>query len=356
MLEKEDLVKYPFLKEAASYVESKGLTLKDLASDYPGVVSRAIEWVRSDIEGAFFVPDYRDPETEILAYPLALAIIYSLKKDWVVSRFATAEQKRYDFMLNSEEAGHLAEIARDGFGWQLESLDRKLEEKRFDYRLGVSEFLEVAPQFHSANWKLVNRYAENGKIYLRRGEAARLVSGAAKNKIIKKSMEEELKKFELPEVFNPHLKEIMKLVETKRQLYDEEAPIGLIEEARPPCVVAIANDLVAGKNLSHMARFTITTFMTNIGENVDDVLELFSQVADFDDDKTRYQVEHIAGKIGSKMKYKMPKCDVLRSFGLCVGPNELCEEVWHPLNYYKIRAGQLKTGAVGKDRGGAKAA
>jgi len=356
MLTQEDQAKYPFLRKAVTFIEEKGLTLKETAAEYPGIIKRAVERVKDSIEGKLFVTDLNDPETEILAYPLALAFVYSLKTEWVTSKFATAEQKRCDELLNMErKKQELVEVAKDGFGWALEPIDMNLEWQRFDFRLEVSKYLEVAPQFHSANWKLVNRYISDGKVYLKNSEAARLISGAAKNKIIKRAAEEEVRKFELPEVFKPHLEEIMKLVEKRKHLYDDEAPIGLIEEAKPPCIVAIINDLVAGKNLSHMARFTITTFMINIGEDVDNVLKLFSNTADFDEGKARYQVEHIAGKIGSRTKYKPPKCDVLRSFGLCVGADALCEEVWHPLTYYKIRARDITKGAA-KAKGGRKAA
>jgi DNA primase large subunit len=354
MLTREDLAKYPFLRKASSFIEGYGLTLKDLAApEYSGIVNRAVERVRNSIEGKKIVTDWKDPETEILAYPLALAFVYGLKMEWVISRFAVAEQKRCDELLNMEKDNQkLAEVAEDGFGWKLEPIDVNLEGKKFDFRLGVTEYLEVAPQFHSARWKLVNRYLLNGEVYLKKSEAARLISGSVKNKIIERATEDEIRKFEIPEAFRPHLEELMKLAKRKR-VYEEEAPVGLVEEAKPPCIVAIINDLAAGKSLSHMARFTITTFMLNVGEGVDDVLKLFSNVADFDQGKARYQIEHIAGMIGSKTKYKPPKCDVLRSFGLCVGKDMLCDRVWHPMQYYKARAREIAKG-VAKDRGGKK--
>jgi DNA primase large subunit len=347
MLTKEYLAKYPFLKEASSFVERQGLTFADFSSSgYSGVVNKAIEWLTASIEGKTFVTDLRDPDTDILAYPLTLAFVYGLKKDWLVNRFATSEQKRYDQLLKMEKPKQLVEVARDGFGWQLEPINAGPAERRLDFSLGVPEYLAVVPQFHSSTWKLVNRHLQSGRVLIRMEEAARLISGAAKNKIIRRSQEEEVKKFEIPKVFEPHLEGIRKLVEERKKFYDdEETPIGLWEEARPPCVVSIFNDLQAGKNLSHMARFTITTFLVNVGEDSEKVLELFSNVADFDEGKARYQVEHIAGKIGSRMKYKMPKCDVLRSFGLCTNPNELCEDIWHPLSYYKIKVEQVKRGS-----------
>jgi DNA primase large subunit len=356
MLAREDLAKYPFLRKASSFIGGYGLTLKDLAApEYSGIVKRAVERVRDSIEGRKIVTDWKDPETEILAYPLALAFAYGLKAGWVIRRFATAESKRCYELLKMEDGQKLIEVAEDGFGWKLEPIEMNVEGKRFDFMLGVTEYLEVAPQFHSANWKLVNRYILRGRVHLKQSEVARLLSESVKNKIVKRAMEEEVRKFEVPEAFGPYLEEVMRLVEKKRKFYDDEAPVGLVEEAKPPCIMAMISDLAAGKSLSHMARFTITTFMINVGENVDNVLRLFSKVADFDEEKARYQIEHIAGRIGSKTKYAPPKCDVLKSYGLCVGANALCERVRHPLQYYKIRAREIARGAA-KAQGGRKAA
>jgi len=356
MLTKEDLAKYPFLRKASSFIEGYGLTLKDLAApEYSGIVKRAVERVRDSIEGKKIVTDWKDPETEILAYPLALAFTYGLKAGWVVRRFATAESKRCFELIKMEGGQKLMELAENGFGWVLEPVDMNMEGKRFDFALSVTEYLEVAPQFHSANWKLVNRYLLRGRVHLKQSEVARLMSESVKNKIVKRSMEDEVRKFEVPEAFGAYLDEVTRLVERKREFYDDEAPRGLVEEAKPPCIMAIISELAAGKSLSHMARFTITTFMLNVGENVDNVLRLFSSVADFDEAKARYQIEHIAGRIGSRTRYAPPKCDVLTTFGLCVGADMLCEKVRHPLQYYKMRAREISRGAV-KTKGGSKAA
>jgi DNA primase large subunit len=276
---------------------------------------------------------------------LALAFVYGLKKDWAINRFATSEQKRYDGLLRLEPKEKLVEIAKQGFGWVMEPLDLSMEEKRFDFLIGAKEYLDVAPHFHSSEWKLVNRFVQGGKIYIKKTEAARLLSGAVKNKIIRRASEEEIRKFEVPGVFSPQMDSLKAIAAKKGQAYEDSQVLVDLVEARPPCVVAIINDLSAGKSLSHMARFTITTFMINIGKTVEDVLILFSNVADFDAGKARYQVEHIAGEIGSKTKYSTPKCDVLRSFGLCVNPNHLCEEVWHPVIYYRSRVEELQRGS-----------
>ncbi len=336
------MAKYPFLRKASSFIESYGLTFQDLASEeYSYIVQRAVQRAKLGLEGKWAELNVVDPEMELLAYPLALAFIYGMKTGWVVRRFANSEQKRCFDLLKEEEREKLVEVGRDGFGWSLEGAELMVSGAFFDFSIPVENYLEVAPNFHSPDWKLVNRHVTGGRVYLKQVEVARLLSEAVKVKIIRKSEEEEIKKFRIPEGLLPKLDGLERFVKERRG-YDEEVAVEVVEEAKPPCVVALLKDLAAGKSLSHMARFTVTTFLINTGENVDDILKHFSNVADFDEGKARYQIEHIAGMIGSKTKYLPPKCDVLRSFGLCVGADAYCKRVRHPLQYYKIRAREIK--------------
>ncbi len=339
MLTKEDLAKYPFLNQSAAFIEGYNLTLADLSAPaYSGIVDRAVERVKGSIEGEAAPLNLTDPEAEILSYPLALAIVYASRARWLVNRFATFEAKRCEELLKMETAPKLAEIAKASFGWKVGLEGVKLEWELLGFKLGLAEYLEVAPQFHSPSWKLTNKYVDKGHVFLDAKDFSRLLAENLKLRIIRKAGEEGAKSFELPAALQPHVSGISALLEEKRQFYEDDLPDGLVEEARPPCIVAIVNDLSAGKSLSHMARFAITTFMLNVGESVDGVLKLFGNVADFDEGKARYQVEHIAGMTGSRTKYAPPKCEVLRSFGLCVEPDKLCATVSHPLNYYKRKA------------------
>jgi DNA primase large subunit len=75
------------------------------------------------------------------------------------------------------------------------------------------------------------------------------------------------------------------------------------------------------------------------------VIELFKNVSDFNERMTRYQVEHIAGEKGSRTHYIPPKCDTLRTHGVCVNPDETCQRTRHPLGYYRRKLRTVKTKA-----------
>jgi hypothetical protein len=49
-------------------------------------------------------------------------------------------------------------------------------------------------------------------------------------------------------------------------------------------------------------------------------------------------VEHISGNISST-KYTPPECNTMRTYGLCVNMDSLCNRDWmkHPLIYYRVK-------------------
>jgi DNA primase large subunit len=105
--------------------------------------------------------------------------------------------------------------------------------------------------------------------------------------------------------------------------------------AFPPCIKSLKNAISKGHHLSHIGRFTLTTFFINIGMTAEDVIDLFRSLSDFDERLTRYQVEHIAGGKGSGIKYTPPTCSTLQTHRVCGDRNEGCRRVKHPLAYYR---------------------
>ena len=78
--------------------------------------------------------------------------------------------------------------------------------------------------------------------------------------------------------------------------------------------------------------------------SADEIMGVFSASPDFDESKTRYQIDHITGEISGTV-YSPPECSTMKSYGICFDEDGLCRKEWmtHPLKYYKI-----------KDRGGKK--
>jgi DNA primase large subunit len=111
---------------------------------------------------------------------------------------------------------------------------------------------------------------------------------------------------------------------------------GTIDEtAFPPCMQALVLALTAGTNLTHAGRFALTTFVHTIGMNITEIAQMYARSPDFDPEKTMYQVEHITGRGGTGTEYTAPACAAMKTTGLCVHRDKLCESVNHPLNYYR---------------------
>ncbi|MFX0067238.1 MAG: hypothetical protein ACFFC7_34335 [Candidatus Hermodarchaeota archaeon] len=101
--------------------------------------------------------------------------------------------------------------------------------------------------------------------------------------------------------------------------------------------------MASGHSISHVGRFALTSFLVNTGMTVGNVIDLFRSMSDFDERMTRYQVEHIAGVRGSQTRYIPPRCDTLRTHGVCLRPDEICKKVRHPLAYYRRKLKTIKT-------------
>lgn len=107
----------------------------------------------------------------------------------------------------------------------------------------------------------------------------------------------------------------------------------------PPCVHGYIKEMKDGVNLSHLARFTLVSFLHHIGMANDDIIGLFESAPDYNEKMTVYQVNHVSGE-SSGTEYSPPKCSVLASNHLCYkGDDTLCNQEWlkHPLQYYTIK-------------------
>jgi DNA primase large subunit len=92
----------------------------------------------------------------------------------------------------------------------------------------------------------------------------------------------------------------------------------------------------AGENVPHIGRFAIVSFLNSLKLSTNDILKIFSSAPDYEEDKTRYQVEHITGNISST-SYKPPGCEKMKTYGICLIEeiDDLCKKKRHPLSYYK---------------------
>lgn len=329
---KNDLAKYPFLKETAEYVKKLDLKIEDLTGpEFAKILERAEERVEEAILYTLVSRKLRNEDVEILSFPVAIMLTTATENSFIKKRYALAEAKQAYEDLKLETKEKILATA-ENFGWKLAvNKDAKIP---YEFVLSFPDYVKNATRFRERKWKLVNRLLANGNTYLTKSETARLLSEE-----VRKHIEERLEIKELPKL----PQKIIELAEKIKKLSIKK--IGKTEmegfsktvaqTAFPPCIKALYEAASSGRHLSHIGRFTLTSFLINIGMPPENVIELFKSFSDYSERMTRYQVEHIAGEKGSRTRYIPPKCDTLKTHGVCVNPDEVCQRIRHPLAYYR---------------------
>jgi DNA primase large subunit len=145
------------------------------------------------------------------------------------------------------------------------------------------------------------------------------------------------------DVFLEDIRRLQTQVAMKRKSM-KTTPVGKFDiTVIPPCLKQILGAIQSGENVPHMGRFALVAFLSSLKLSTQEILQLFSTAPDFEEDKTRYQVEHITGT-SSSTAYKSPGCDKLRTYGLCPTEemDEICKRIQHPLGYYNKKWRQEK--------------
>ena len=251
----------------------------------------------------------RSAKLSVLSYVSAKMLASNLE-DWVRMRFAVREANSYARALEEERDEVLKLIALD-LGIKLKGWDTH-----------VSSYLRASSRIRSDEWRLLNRKLSRGFVKTTRGEVLRIVEEFLRERIFEKVGF-------YTELLEPYLRELRSVAVRERKVDLELGEVDL--NCLPPCMLEILTELRRGMNVPHTARFALTSFLLNIGMDVEEILSLFKTAPDFDEEKSRYQIEHIAGMKGKGAEYSPPACDTMRTYQNCVAD---CK-VSHPLSYYQ---------------------
>lgn len=330
------LAKYPFLNRAKAFLETQGiLSLEEISreSEYEPVIRRSFERIRDAIiYKKIFLKNENliDFKTEILSFPVSVAIVSAINDNMLRNIYATAEAKRVYEQLKSDSFLDLEVILEDQ---KIEFY--RCEELKDSYKLPLHEYLRVSPQRWGKTWKLVNREIKGGFIYVSRDELSRITSEIVKEEILEKS-----KTYVNEESMSGKLKETY--LQLKRIWEDYKAKFVKVDEQKvdqlPPCMNKLLLRQKSGENLSHVERRSLVTYLIAIGYTIEEIMSIMRSSPDFNEKIARYQVEHLAGLRGSRKKYAPPKCETMRAYGLCF-PDKWCNGIRHPLQYKRRQEG-----------------
>jgi DNA primase large subunit len=334
LLTKLDLAKFPFTKEASEYVKSRNIQPLELVEpEFTPILDRAIDRIKQTIFGGRISPEMSVEDVDILAYPTALMLISVLGNDRVRRRYALAEAKRASQLLRNESPEKILHIAITSFNWDARIDELDLGRSHFELALHFEDYVRNSARIHDLKWKLVNRVVSRGYVLLPREDFARLLEEEVQARVLEKTSDLNVM---LPKELEGYVQPLRAIVEARASYFAaEEMPRTAMPEAMPPCMKNLLSLLQTSKHISHMGRFAMTTFLLGIGTTEEGLLTMFKSFTDFDERIARYQVEHIAGRRGSRTKYTAPNCSTMRTHGLCVNPDELCAAIIHPLSYYR---------------------
>lgn len=324
--------KYPFLKESAEYVKGTGVTLEALVSGiaYERARMRGKERVMEVLhEGA--IEDHpltteADAVVELLSYPVARMIVSAVADPMFVRRYAIAEAKKANERLRNEDTAFVLRVAEEL------GLDVAIEQSRFS--IDFVDFLRFSAKMRSRSWKLVNQELVRGRVMLTKPRLVRMIEAVLTERF---SSELPLEVNDtILERFSKEIEEIKANLEERRREQQAEG-MGRFSIVRfPPCMRKLLEMIRAGENVPHSGRFALVAFLHTLGMDSEEILETFSTAPDFDERKSRYQVEHISGEI-SGTEYTPPECSTMRSYGICFDPDDLCRRIKHPLSYYRAK-------------------
>lgn len=325
------LARYPFLDEARQLVKEEGVRTGEILHD--PIYERARALARQRVNDAIqdgVVGDYpsaseTDALMSVFSYPIARIVVASVNSGYATGRYALAEAKRAYERLKDEDERLIVAIA-DEYGLAI----------RDDMAVYFTDYLEHAPTW-SDSWKLVNMPLNQGWIALQKRQLARLLQNAIQDAIYR-----EVRAMEPPSevrrVFKEEVTRLRTLME-ERQM-QREADMGEVTVAKlPPCIRQLLAAAQSGVNVPHVGRFTLVSFLHAVGMDTDDVVAIFGGSPDFSRGHTRYQIEHITGKV-SGTEYTPPSCSSIKTWGLCPTDKtgRICDSVKHPLGYYRIKS------------------
>jgi DNA primase large subunit len=341
-----DLAKYPFLNEASLYVKETHFDLQEFErAEMTFIIERSFNKIEKFIKNEETSYKLEKFEIEILTFLASLLIMKSTSIDILTKKFALLESMRFERYLiedlkNSFKDGKkrliLFKIFKEVFKIDVYS-ETIINEF---YKIRVVDYISRSLLFHEEEWKLINRTVKNGYVFLNVNEIVRLFRHELSLLIIDKIKNMKLITFPNPVIAkSQNLKLYWDSVNKRSKVLD----YGNRKSITPPCIDHLYKVLNDGENLPHSARLLLATFLIYSGKSIDEIVEIFKKLPDFNERITRYQLEHLSGKKGGSKKYFVPSCEKIKLENLCHEAN-VCKGIINPVQLLSKSGGEAKGG------------
>ena len=294
-------VKYPFSESARKSLE--GVELNER------IVELALIRIKKAITGdssAKMLLHENEKKDDIASFAAARMILGFLHNNFLTNRFAVNESKIVRGYLDREN-----EDLVDKIGEIFAVLCAK-ENGRMT--ISIPNYLKSSPR--ALEYRLINRRIVGGKVEIKGSEKRRLIEEA-----VKKHNEN------LPLVKDPP--EIVKTAGAKLllEMPKSESKVVIKSGDHPPCIMKLLEEAKKHENLPHHARWYLATYLLGVGMSEDNIIKVYSDLPDFNEKVTSYQVAHI-----KKKGYNVPSCATVMTYGLCCA---VCR-IGHPMNWHTL--------------------
>ena len=322
--------KYPFDKRSIDLLQSLSISMVDIIEDKPLIDEAFKEIEDAIVKGYLNYDPLANPYRKFVLFYLELLIVRAIGIPYVENRFIEAVSRNIYKDLSKEDRDVLLVLGGNlGFKY-------KLDPKVGNDFIGIffTDFLKFSRRLSGKHWRIYYFPIRTGYVYIRWKMYIRLLLEAIKVKIYEMILNIE----KIPDVI---VEESEKFVEKISSHLPRKTISSFDIQERdinnyPPCIKYIIRNI--GKGLSHPARFTLVTFLNSMGYSKEEIIQMFNVTPDFNEKVTRYQVEHILGYRGGKIRYNVPSCRKITSYNICF-PDDICKSfgVLHPLKYVYIK-------------------
>ncbi|MFA4824170.1 MAG: DNA primase regulatory subunit PriL [Methanoregula sp.] len=331
----KELSHFPFLKKAQDHIKGRFSSLDFLFTDKKGeaLIERALDRIQDAITiKKTIVPEITgSADDEIAGYALARIIVSCVHDKTLIDRLTRYEAERAYFFLVNEEEWNQNYHGDGEYSRLCIAIAHELGIQITKDRIPLVDYVELVAPLHQDRFNLVNRRLEHGFVDIKKDERYELLRERIRV-LLRRDLPRKVPS-SICEKLAPNVAQLKKVYQEKML-----QQFGAVEESSfPPCMQALITALTAGTNLTHAGRFALTTYLHTIGMDANAIGQLYARSPDFDLEKTMYQVEHITGRGGSGTEYTTPACAAMRTTGLCIHSDALCEKVNHPLSYYKAK-------------------
>ncbi|MGV8085114.1 MAG: hypothetical protein ACP5N9_02565 [Candidatus Bilamarchaeum sp.] len=298
-------LKYPFIDGAKKAIEGLDLNaaIIDLATE------RIIEGITGGSSPKMVLHE-QEKKIRIASFAASRMILGSLKNNGITNRFAVSESKNMRSFLDREDESTVDQIA-SFFGIHPQTNGSTMT-------LDLPTYLKYSPR--SIDYRIINRRLIRGMIEIKPSEKRRLLEEAIRKHIEK-----------IPLVRDPP----QIIIEAGKKILEKmpsaQITIKVNPGDYPPCIMRLLDEAKKHQNLNHQARYYLATYLTKIGLSEDEITKLYSDLPDFNEKITRYQLGHIKNK-----DYSVPSCSTVMTYGLCCAVCNIGTPLkWHTLSVAK---------------------